>query len=122
MELFSKPADKTYLLLMSRAEGQPLSDVWFTLRPEQQENLQDQLFVILQQLRQFTAPGPQNVEGGELNDMLIGQCPVAKPKCNKIRFTTGKWFENLKPGLQVGLAKRFKTKDLAIIEAKFQKL
>lgn len=122
MELLSKPTDKTYMLLMSRAEGEPLTDIWHTLRPEQKENLRDQLFVILYQLRQFTAPGPQNVEGGELHDMLIGNCPVPRPKCKRIGFTTDKWFESLKPELQVGLAKKHKTKNMAIIEAEYQKL
>jgi thiamine kinase-like enzyme len=123
MEVLSKPTDRTYLVLMSRAEGEALThDLWDTLSLEQKESLRDQLSNILQQLRNFKAPGAQNVEGGELNDMLVGNCNVYKPMCKKIGFTTDKWFENLKPELLVGLAKKYKTKNMDIIEAKYQKL
>lgn len=122
MELLSKPTDKTYLLLMSRAEGEPLSETWFTLSPEQKEDLRDQLFIILKQLRNLTAPGPQTADGGELDDDLIGNCGISHPTCKKIGFTTDKWFESVKPELQLGLAKRHQTKDMAFIEAEFQKL
>jgi hypothetical protein len=122
MELLSKPTDKTYLLLMSRAEGEPLSDLWYELQPEQKEDLIDQLSLIFKQLRQFTALGAQTVEGGKLDDLLIGNCSTPRPRCKKIGFTTDKWFESLKPELQVGLAKKHKTKDMAVIEAEFQKL
>jgi hypothetical protein len=67
-------------------------------------------------------PGPGGVEGGELEDYIIGNCSVASPGCKKIGFNVDKWFENLKPELQVGLAKRHKTNDVAKIEEEYQKL
>ncbi|EPE35019.1 Protein kinase-like (PK-like) [Glarea lozoyensis ATCC 20868] len=122
MEVLSKPTDKTYLLLMSRAEGEPLTNLWHKLLPEQKESLRGQLFLILKQLRIFTALGAQDVEGGKLDDLLIGDCPVPRPRYKKIGFTADKWFESLKSELQVGLAKKHKTKDMTIIEAEYQKL
>jgi hypothetical protein len=35
MQLLNQPMDKTYFLLMSRAEGKPLSMVWHTLSEKQ---------------------------------------------------------------------------------------
>ncbi|KAG9228497.1 hypothetical protein BJ875DRAFT_389286, partial [Amylocarpus encephaloides] len=83
MQLLTKPTDKTYLPLMSRAEGKTLAEVWDTLSEVKKENIRDQLVDYLKQLRKFTAPGAQTVKGGKIDDLILGNCDTHRPRCKK---------------------------------------
>ncbi|EPE32611.1 Protein kinase-like (PK-like) [Glarea lozoyensis ATCC 20868] len=57
-----------------------------------------------------------------LDDCVIGNCAVIRPKCKQIGSTTEKWFENIAAKIRVGLSKIHKTKDPVVIEEELQKL
>lgn len=123
MRLLSAPEDKVCLTLMSRAQGVELHSVWGSITPEQQKNYQDQLRDIVKELRKFTSTTPQTVNGGILDDTVVSNCPQRKhPTCVKIGRTTDEWFENISKELRYGISKLHKTRDPAIIDAKFQEL
>jgi hypothetical protein len=44
MHRINQPTEKTYLLLMSRAEGEPLQNVWYTLTMEEKERIREQIY------------------------------------------------------------------------------
>jgi hypothetical protein len=121
LELLSQPTDKTYLLLMSRDEGQPLSRIWRSLSTDQRSNIRKQLFVCLKELRQFTSPIVQTVDGRALDDIIISNCHTTPPRCKQIG-STEKWFENIGDELRVGISVIHQTKDPVVIEAELQKL
>jgi hypothetical protein len=122
MELLNEPADRTYLLLMSRAKGQPLDTIWFSLSEEKRNSLREQLLIYLREIRQFTALTPQTIDGRLLDDNIIADCSMPRPACKQIGSTTEKWFENIAEELRVGLSKVHNTKDAVVIEKEFQKL
>ncbi|EHK98208.1 hypothetical protein M7I_5973 [Glarea lozoyensis 74030] len=122
MELLSEPTDKTQFVVMSRAEGKPLGDLWFGLSQDQKDHVRDQLVAFLRELRQFTASGAQTVDGGPLDDLLVANCSVVKPKCLKIGFNNDEWFENFSTEVKLGIALQLKTKDPEKIDARFQEL
>jgi aminoglycoside phosphotransferase (APT) family kinase protein len=75
----------------------------------------------LRELQQFTAPNAQTVDGGLLDDRIIGACSTI-PKCKKMGSTTEKWFENIAEQLRAGISKTHKTTDSALIELELQKM
>ncbi|EHK99060.1 hypothetical protein M7I_5059 [Glarea lozoyensis 74030] len=72
----------------------------------------------------FTALGAQKVDGGKLEDRILGACEGIgyRPVCKRIGFTTDEWFENIAEELRMGLSKIHKTSDPLIIDKEFQKL
>jgi hypothetical protein len=108
---------------MSRAQGVGLDTIWHTLSPVQKSNYKDQLGHAIKQWRQFTSPVAKKVDGGILDDCIIGNClRRIAPTRKKMGRTTEEWFENLEKELRFGLSLRHKTKDPIIIEEKFQQL
>jgi aminoglycoside phosphotransferase (APT) family kinase protein len=122
MELLSEPTDKTHFVVMSRAEGMPLSHLWLDLEEPERDQIRDQLVDILNELRQFTSPRAQKVDGSPLDDRILGKCRVSTPNCKKIGFNTDEWFENIAEELKIGLANMHDTKSRAVAEQLFQKL
>ncbi|CZR54137.1 uncharacterized protein PAC_04020 [Phialocephala subalpina] len=123
MRKLSAPTDKVDLTLMSRAQGVGLNTIWHTLSPEQKSNYKDQLGNAIKQWRQFTSPVARKVDGGLLDDCLIGNClRRTAPTCRKMGRTTDEWFENLEKDLRFGLSILHKTKDSQEIEEKYQEL
>jgi hypothetical protein len=123
MQKLSKPTDKIDLTLMSRAQGVGLDTIWNTLSPEQKSNYKDQLDHAMKEWRQFTSPVAKKVDGGILDDFMIGNCTAnVAPTCKKMGRTVDEWFRNLEEDLRSGLCLIHKTMDPAIIEEKFQQL
>ncbi|EPE29187.1 Protein kinase-like (PK-like) [Glarea lozoyensis ATCC 20868] len=122
IQLIHRPEEKTYLYVMSRAEGQPLSRVWGDLSDDAKTKMREQLFEFMCQVRRFTAEGAQTVDGGKIDDLILGNCEVYRPFCKKVGFTNDEWFSNIEEELRVGLAEIHKTRDPAIIDREFQAL
>ncbi|EPE34618.1 Protein kinase-like (PK-like) [Glarea lozoyensis ATCC 20868] len=122
IQLIHEPEEKTYLYLMSRAEGAPLHKLWPTLSQKMQSSVTEQLLQFIQKIRTFTAPAPYNVEGGKLHDWILGNCNVPRPKCKMIGSSTDEWFGNIEEELREGLAFVHMTRDSAIIDREFQAL
>jgi hypothetical protein len=121
MHQFGKSGDSHQFTVMSRAKGAPLRNVWPKLSREEQISYVDQLVAAIRELRQYTAPYPQRVDGGPLWDSFIGQCSVPKA-CINIGKTIEGWFNNMDAELRRGLGRKYKTKDNAIIEEKLKDL
>jgi hypothetical protein len=108
---------------MSRAQGVTLDSIWSTLTPEQKSCYKDQVADVIRQLRQFTAPTAQKVDGSALDDVVISYCfRRHPPTCKKIGGTTEEWFEGIAEELRRGLSIKYNTEDPATIEAKLQEL
>ena len=123
MQLLSKPNDTIQFTLMSRAQGVTLLSIWDTIKPEQRGAYVKQLADALVQLRQYTAPVAQKVDGSLLDDTIIGCCGRRHPPtCKKIGNTTDKWFKNMGEELRRGLSKIHKVKDPVIIKQKMLEL
>lgn len=123
MRKLSAPTDKVDITLMSRAQGVGLDTIWHTLTPEQKSDYTSQLGTAIKSWRQFTSPVSKNVNGGVLEDCIIGNCLRRRaPTCKKQGRTTDEWFSNLEEDLRFGLSRLHKTKDPLVIEEKFQEL
>ena len=123
MRSLSARTDEIYLTLMSRSQGERLLDVVDSLSMEETRQYKDQLVNILRQLRQFTAPGAQKVDGSPLHDTILGFCDSRRvPTCKKIGYTMDEWFDNIGDELRAGLSHWPGTDDPAMMEAKFQEL
>jgi len=123
MRRLSEPTDKVNLTLMSRAQGVGLDTIWNTLSLEQKSIYKGQLGHAIKQWRQFTSPVAKKVDGGILDDCIIGYClRRVAPTCKKIGHTTDEWFKNREKELRSGLCLIHKTTDPIIIENKFQQL
>jgi len=68
----SGPDDAVQLTLMRQARGERISNVWPRLSAAQREGYVRQMATIIRQLRQFTAPCAQKVDGSLLDDLIIG--------------------------------------------------
>ncbi|KAH0847630.1 hypothetical protein AYO21_02938 [Fonsecaea monophora] len=123
MQLLSDPEDPIQFTLISRAPGVHLSAIWHTLTPEQKQGYRDQMVDFLKQLRQFTAPRPQRINGDELEDNLVAICQRRhSPTCIKMGFTEDEWLENMTPDLRLGLSIVHDTTDPTVIEEKLQEI
>lgn len=123
MRRLSEPTDQIQFTLMSRAQGVTLDSIWDTLTPEQLSGYKDQLGDVIRQIRRFTAPVAQKVDGSRLNDTVIGTCIRRHPPtCKQMGYTTEEWLETLSEELRSGLSKIHKTKDPDVIEGKLQDL
>ncbi|KAF2878605.1 kinase-like domain-containing protein [Massariosphaeria phaeospora] len=123
MQSLSAPTDKVQFTLMSRAKGVPLADIWHTLDRKQRQGYMRQMDAALREMRQFTAPFPQKVDGTPLHDRLVADCEKrASDHCKTIGKTTEEWFNNIADELRYGLSIHLNTKDAAVIEEKFQQL
>ncbi|EPE36924.1 Protein kinase-like (PK-like) [Glarea lozoyensis ATCC 20868] len=102
----------------------PLAEILHLLSKKASDDLSEQLFQFLRQIRRFTALGAQKVDGGKLEDRILGACEGIgyRPVCKRIGFTTDEWFENIAEELRMGLSKIHKTSDPLIIDKEFQKL
>ncbi|KAL6244874.1 hypothetical protein RBB50_008402 [Rhinocladiella similis] len=119
----SKPTDPIYFTLESRVPGDTLMEVWPTLSQAEKTSYSRQLADIIRQLRQFTAPRPQKVDGSQLDDNALGICSIQRPgNCFKIGYTVDEWLDSLGPDLRMGLSRVHKTVDPVVIEEKFQEL
>ncbi|KAN0096582.1 hypothetical protein V8E51_015387 [Hyaloscypha variabilis] len=97
--------------------------VWRKLSAAQMASYVDQMAALIQQLRQFTAPHAQKVDGTPLDDLIIGHCiGRCAPTCFKIGATADAWLDALEPSLRAGLTEMHQTTDPAIIEAKLIEL
>ncbi|KAH7345833.1 hypothetical protein BKA66DRAFT_576880 [Pyrenochaeta sp. MPI-SDFR-AT-0127] len=79
------------------------------------------MVIAFQELRQFTATYPQEVDGSPLWDNIIGNCDSRK-KCIKIGKTAEEWIQNMDEELREGISRILKTKDKTIITARLQEL
>jgi len=123
MRQLNAPTDKIALTLMSRAQGVGLDKIWHTLSSEQRSNLKNQLGEAITQWRQLTSPVAKKVDGGLMDDCLIGNCLRRRaPTCRKVGRKTDEWLENLEEDLRFGISLLHKTKDPMVIEAKFQEM
>ncbi|OAP55023.1 hypothetical protein AYL99_10723 [Fonsecaea erecta] len=119
----SDPQETLQFTLISRAQGKMLSAIWPKLSPEQKAGYRDQMVHILKQLRQFTAPFPQKVNGDKLDDTIMGICHRrSSPTCFKVGHTVDEWLEDLSETLRAGLADRLKTSDEKVVEERLQKI
>ncbi|KAK6382266.1 hypothetical protein LTS17_004153 [Exophiala oligosperma] len=118
-----KPTDPIQFTLESRVPGNPLRGFWPTLSQEEKAGYSRQIVDFLRQLRQFTAPRPQKVDGSQLDDVFLAECSSNQPgNCFKIGYSADEWLDNLGPDLRMGLSKIHKTVDPVVIEEKFQEL
>ncbi|PVH83497.1 kinase-like protein, partial [Cadophora sp. DSE1049] len=122
MRCISQPTDQTRFVLMSRAEGVTLQSIWGSLSEDQKLSYSRQVAEVLQELRKYTSPVAQKVDGTPLDDIAIGVCLDLVPCCKKIGSTRKAWIDNLAEELRHGLARRHKTNDPGFIEEKFQEL
>jgi thiamine kinase-like enzyme len=98
-------------------------EVWPILSQEEKASYSRQLADAIRQLRQFTAPRPQKVDGSQLDDVVIGRCAFSRPgNCFKIGYTVNEWLDSLGVDLRMGLSTIHKTVDPIVIEEKFQEL
>jgi hypothetical protein len=119
----SESTDSIYLTLESRVSGDTLMLVWPALNQEEKASYSHQLANAIRQLRQFTAPRPQKVDGSQLDDNIIGACFKSGPgNCFKIPYNVEEWLDGLGPDLRMGLSRFHDTTDPVIIEEKFQEL
>jgi hypothetical protein len=122
MQHFGKPGDKFQFTVTSRAKGKALKDVWHTASREEKRSYADQMIAALRELRTYTAPYPQRVDGSPLVDNLIGQC-LPNTACKSIGKTTEDWLDsNLGEELRRGLGRKYGTSDKAVIEEKLNDL
>ncbi|KAF2649608.1 hypothetical protein K491DRAFT_708023 [Lophiostoma macrostomum CBS 122681] len=122
MKQLCGPTDEFQFTLMSRAKGTQLAAIWDRLSAKAKKNYAQQLTSALRELRQFTSPVPQRVDGGPLFDRLIGQCIPLAARCKTYGKTTEEWFAGMAEELRYGLAKRYGTEDTNIIDSKLQDL
>lgn len=123
MRKLSAPTDKVDLTLMSRARGVGLDTIWDSLSLEQKKNYANQLGNALEQWRQFESPTAKKVDGGPMEDCLVGNClRRTAPTCKKIGRTRDEWFEILEKDLRFGLSRQYKTEDPLIIDVKYKEL
>lgn len=119
----SQATDPIYFTLESRVPGDPLMQVWPTLSKEEKASYSRQLADAIRQLRRFTAPRPQKVDGSQLDDIILGTCSISRPgNCFKIGYTVDEWLDGLGADLRMGLSRIHKTVDPIVIEEKFQEL
>ncbi|KAK5444187.1 hypothetical protein LTS15_010540 [Exophiala xenobiotica] len=123
MRRLTDPEDPIQFTVISRAPGKPLASIWSTLSPEQKSGYRDQMVDILKQLRQFTAPFPQKVNGDKLDDVVLICGRRHPPACFRIGFTEQEWLEDLSETLRAGLSGQNDcTKDEELIEKKLQEI
>jgi hypothetical protein len=119
----SQPTDPIYFTLESRVMGTALAHIWHTLSPEEKASYSRQMTDILRKLRQFTAPRPQNVDGGQLYDFIIAACfTYGVGNCFKIPYNVDEWIDGLAVDLRVGIARHFGNTDRDFIEKKFEQI
>ncbi|TVY88872.1 hypothetical protein LAWI1_G007525 [Lachnellula willkommii] len=119
----SEPTDPIHFTIISRAPGVRLDTIWDTLSLELKTGYKNQLADAIKQLRQFTAPVAQKVDGSPLDDILIASCWTKRPPtCKKIGRTADEWLEGIADELRVGLSMIHKTKDPVLVETKYQEL
>ncbi|KAH7407090.1 kinase-like domain-containing protein [Phaeosphaeria sp. MPI-PUGE-AT-0046c] len=105
MYQFGKEGDEFQFTVMSRAKGETLENVWPKLTLEEKRSCADQIIATLRELRQFTAPSPQRVDGSPLWDNIIGQCSPLKI-CRTIPETKEKWLNGIDEELRIGIGKQ----------------
>ena len=77
-----------------------------------------QVTEVLRELRKYTSPVAQKVDGTPLDDTAIGVCSDLLPCCKKIGSTGEDWIDNISEELRHGLARRHETNDPVVIEEK----
>ena len=123
IQSLSQPGDPIYLTLESRVPGDTLMEVWRTLSQVEKASYSRQMADVIRQLRRFTAPRPQKVDGGQLDDVVLGKCFMRRPgNCWKIPYKVDEWLDGLGADLRIGLSRVHKTTDPVVIEEKFQEL
>ena len=119
----SPATDPIIFTLESRVPGDTLASVWPTLSPEEKASYSRQLADALRQLRRFTAPRPQKVDGSQLDDYILARCrSLGFGNCFKIGYTVDEWLDSLGADLRMGLSRIHNTVDPAVIEEKFQEV
>lgn len=123
MRRLTDPEDPIQFTVISRAPGKPLASIWGTLSPEQKSGYRDQMVDILRQLRQFTAPFPQKVNGDKMDDSVLVCARLHPPTCFKVGFSEQEWLENLSETLRAGISVlENQSTDEELIEKKLQEL
>jgi hypothetical protein len=113
--------DQHQFTVMSRAKGMRLEDIWASLTDKEKRGYADQMIAALRELRQFTAPTPQRVDGSPLWDSVIGRCGTST-MCKTIPATREEWIEGLSKELKASIAINLETEDEAAIEAELRKM
>ncbi|OAL47543.1 kinase-like protein, partial [Pyrenochaeta sp. DS3sAY3a] len=108
-------------VVMSRAKGVQLEEVWYKLSVPEKRSYAQQMAAALKELRQFTAEFPQRVDGSPLWDNVIGHCDSRK-ECIKIGKTAEEWIGNIEEELREGIARQLKTKDKTLIDTRFKEI
>lgn len=118
----SEAGDAIYFTVESRMSGDTLWDVWDTSTKEERDGYVRQLADAFRQLRQFTAPRPQKVDGSQLDDLVVADCEMGPGRCFKIPYNADEWLDGFGADLRIGLAKLHQTTDPVVIEEKYREL
>lgn len=128
IQLLTKEDEPVQITLETRMQGHRLKNIWEGLPAEQKTHCIDQMVDILKQMRQWTAPQPQAVDGEPLPDRIISNCggrgtgPRGPGQCHTIPATTDEWMEKLGADIRLGLCYSLHTTDPAVIEARFEEI
>ncbi|TEY36316.1 hypothetical protein BOTCAL_0559g00030 [Botryotinia calthae] len=90
--------EKFNYTMMSRAKGKTLEELHGTICDEQYGDLMFDLIKHIKNIRQFTSPHMQRVDGGKLLDNHIGNC-YGFP-CVETGRNEEEWLENLTPAMR----------------------
>lgn len=121
MHQFGSPGVPYQFTVMSRVKGISLEKAWLSLSPGEKKNYTHQVVAALREMRQFTSPVAQRVDGTPLPDHLIATCDLNQP-CKPIGKNKEEWFNGMIEELRYGLSERLNIEDTEIIEAKVQEL
>lgn len=105
MYQYGKEGDPFQFTVMSRVKGVTLESIWKKLTRKEKRGYAEQMTAALRELRQFTAPSPQRVDGSPLWDNIIGQCWPPKP-CKTIPQTKEEWINALEDELRASIARQ----------------
>ncbi|KAK5047068.1 hypothetical protein LTR84_007010 [Exophiala bonariae] len=123
MKRFTDPEDPIQFTLISRAPGVELASIWYTLSPEQKSGYRDQLVNVLKQLRQYTSPSPQKINGDKLDDGVLICRTIHPPTCFKIGSTDEEWLEDLSETMRAGISAQYgDSQDEGLVEKKLQEM
>lgn len=108
MYQFGNEGDRFIFTIMPRVKGVTLESIWTKLTSLEKTRYADQMITALRELRQFTAPSPQRVDGSPLQDTIIGQCWSGKI-CKTIPETKEKWLNSIDEELRIGVIRQLQS-------------
>ncbi|CBX97088.1 hypothetical protein IAQ61_007969 [Plenodomus lingam] len=121
MAEFKDENGKYNFVVLSRARGVPLHNVWKKLSRKEKRGYAHQVAEMLRELRGFTAESPQRVDGSPIWDNIVAACGSRK-HCINVGKTKEEWMKNMEEELREGISRQLLTKDKAVIEARLQEI